>query len=429
NSSINTLGPDSGDPDAYKVADASAVVAQSIGGGGGAGGNVSDHSAVIGIIFTEVGTAVAWDNLVVVGGQGGKGGDGGRVTANVWGSGLSTAGQYSNGVLAQSVGGGGGDGGSAHAFSVTAVFGLESINIQDEVAVGGQCHDGGDDSCAGGDGDVVSVSLGDWDGIGQTVVQTSGDYSNGVLAQSVGGGGGDGGSANAYSFDFETGAAFSVGALVTVGGQGGAGGNGGDVVVTADSSVQIATNGSGARGIVAQSVGGGGGTGQGTGVYLGVDGQVTGEVDGGVAVDVGVGMTGGAGGDGAEVIVDNRGLVYTDGRDSDGVLAQSIGGGGQVGGSLGADAGDIRDHTVTAIEAIRDGDWLTADGTQAVKGGGTGGPGAHGGPSSLYQHGSVYTSGDYADGLVVQAIGGGGGIGGGSTSSTYENWLDVNIAV
>ncbi|WP_051439512.1 autotransporter outer membrane beta-barrel domain-containing protein [Bordetella petrii] len=429
NSSINTLGPDSGDPDAYKVADASAVVAQSIGGGGGAGGNVSDHSAVIGIIFTEVGTAVAWDNLVVVGGQGGKGGDGGRVTANVWDSGLSTAGQYSNGVLAQSVGGGGGDGGSAHAFSVTAVFGLESINIQDEVAVGGQCHDGGDDSCAGGDGDVVSVSLGDWDGIGQTVVQTSGDYSNGVLAQSVGGGGGDGGSANAYSFDFETGAAFSVGALVTVGGQGGAGGNGGDVVVTADSSVQIATNGSGARGIVAQSVGGGGGTGQGTGVYLGVDGQVTGEVDGGVAVDVGVGMTGGAGGDGAEVIVDNRGLVYTDGRDSDGVLAQSIGGGGGVGGSLGADEGDILDNTFNAIKAIRDGDWLTANGTLAVKVGGTGGQGGHGGPSSLYQYGSVYTSGDYADGLVVQSIGGGGGIGGGSTSSTYENWLDVNIAV
>src|SRR5690606_15591434 len=237
------------------------------------------------------------------------------------------------------------------------------------------------------------------------------------------------GSANAYSFDFETGAAFSVGALVTVGGQGGAGGNGGDVVVTADSSVQIATNGSGARGIVAQSVGGGGGTGQGTGVYLGVDGQVTGEVDGGVAVDVGVGMTGGAGGDGAEVIVDNRGLVYTDGRDSDGVLAQSIGGGGGVGGSLGADEGDILDNTFNAIKAIRDGDWLTANGTLAVKVGGTGGQGGHGGPSSLYQYGSVYTSGDYADGLVVQSIGGGGGIGGGSTSSTYENWLDVNIAV
>src|SRR5690606_9564128 len=144
NSCINTLGPDSA------VDAASGVVAQSVGGGGGAGGKVSDHSAVIGIIFTEVGTAVAWDNLVVVGGQGGKGGDGGRVTANVWDSGLSTAGQYSNGVLAQSVGGGGGDGGSAHAFAVTAVFGLESITTQDEVAVGGQCHDGGDDSCAGG---------------------------------------------------------------------------------------------------------------------------------------------------------------------------------------------------------------------------------------------------------------------------------------
>src|SRR3546814_6399673 len=142
---------------------------------------------------------------------------------------LGTEGQYSHGVYVQSVGGGGGDGGSASTFSVDAVIGVQSINVQDEAAVGGRCitSSNGDDSCAGGNGGDVSVHLGDGDGVGRTVVQTSGDYSNGVLAQSIGGGGGDGGSANAYAFDFETGAAISDDALVSVGAKGGTGGDGG----------------------------------------------------------------------------------------------------------------------------------------------------------------------------------------------------------
>ena len=78
---------------------------------------------------------------------------------------------------------------------------------------------------------------------------TNGDFSNGILAQSVGGGGGNGGVAVAAG-------AF---AAVGVGGSGGAGGAGGEVDV--DNRANIRTAGAQSHGILAQSVGGGGGNG------------------------------------------------------------------------------------------------------------------------------------------------------------------------
>src|SRR3546814_16506642 len=101
----------------------------------------------------------------------------------------------------------------------------------------------GGDRWGGGNGGGCGVHLGDGDGVGRTVVQTSGDYSNGVLAQSIGGGGCDGGSANAYAFDFETGAAISVDALVSVGAKGGKGGDGGAVNILTLEDTQIQTTG------------------------------------------------------------------------------------------------------------------------------------------------------------------------------------------
>ncbi|MCD0504891.1 autotransporter outer membrane beta-barrel domain-containing protein [Bordetella petrii] len=442
-SSIHTHGPDAPDSgndtgnggqtdgDGNKVSDASAVVAQSIGGGGGSGGSVKDQSAAVGVIFTEIGTAAVWENLVMVGGQGGNGGDGGKVDTAIWDSDVGTEGQYSHGVYAQSVGGGGGDGGSASTFSLDAVIGLQSINVQDEAAVGGRCitSDDGDNSCAGGTGGEVNVNLGDGDDAGWTVVRTSGDYSNGVLAQSIGGGGGDGGSADAYAFDFETGAAISVDALVSVGAKGGKGGDGGAVKVATLDDTRIKTTGSGARGIVAQSIGGGGGTGQGTAVFLGLEGQVTKALEAGFSVDVGVGMSGGEGGNAGQATVNNFGDIVTTGRDSDGVLVQSIGGGGGVGGSMGADEGDILDNVFNAIKALLDHNPFALNGSITVNVGGKGGTGGDGANATLHQYGAVSTSGDYADGVVVQSIGGGGGVGGGSYSQNYEDWLDLNIAV
>src|SRR5690606_25246028 len=55
-------------------------------------------------------------------------------------------------------------------------------------------------------------------------------------------------------------------------------------------------------------------------------------------LSVGVGMTGGNGGGGGTINTHASGVIQTIGADADGVLAQSIGGGGGLGGSIGADA-------------------------------------------------------------------------------------------
>ena len=96
------------------------------------------------------------------------------------------------------------------------------------------------------------------------VVTTEGAWSHGIQAQSLAGGGGNGALNIAGSFNRETGGEgpdsktqFAV--TAGVGGFGGAGADAGDAKVA--SSGAITTAGDYARGIFAQSVGGGGGTG------------------------------------------------------------------------------------------------------------------------------------------------------------------------
>ncbi len=87
-------------------------MAQSVGGGGGTGGDSTAASYSGG---RQGGVAVSVS--VAVGGSGGTGGTGGAVT--VWNDGLvATRGQDAYGVFAQSVGGGGGSGGAGDASSV-----------------------------------------------------------------------------------------------------------------------------------------------------------------------------------------------------------------------------------------------------------------------------------------------------------------------
>lgn len=71
------------------------------------------------------------------------------------------------------------------------------------------------------------------------------------------------------------------------------------------------------RGIFAQSVGGGGAGGD-------SDGKST----------IGIGGSGSMAGKGGEVSVNNQGSIYTQSTMSEGILAQSIGGGGGAGGSV-----------------------------------------------------------------------------------------------
>src|SRR5262249_60064566 len=118
---------------------------------------------------------------VTVGGSGAEGGDAKHVTVTNRAA-ISTMGDDAMGIQAQSLGGGGGNGG----FAVTGSFagpGSKSL----AATVGGQ---GG----GGGNGGRVDILAG-----GSALVETQGERSIGVQAQSVGGGGGNGGVSGAGS--------------------------------------------------------------------------------------------------------------------------------------------------------------------------------------------------------------------------------------
>ncbi|HTN83820.1 MAG TPA: hypothetical protein VL242_09050, partial [Sorangium sp.] len=109
---------------------------------------------------------------------------------------------------------------------------------------------------------------------------------------------------------------------------------------------------------------------------------------------------GGTGGAGGEVNITNTGTVNTVGDWADGIVAQSIGGGGGVGGT-----------------AVADGSQQTVSANVGV--GGQGGGGGSGGAVNIDGIGTISTQGYAAYGLLAQSIGGGGGQGGdGSNKAT-----------
>ena len=146
---------------------------------------------------------------------------------------ITTTGDRSSGISAQSIGGGGGNGGYAVAISV-GVFGSESFAL------------GGKGGSAGGAGNVFVGANG--------AIVTHGVSSDGIIAQSIGGGGGDGG----FAISATGGATYaSVG--LAFGGNGGHGNDAGTVTVF--STANITTTNDLSNGIFAQSIGGGGGNG------------------------------------------------------------------------------------------------------------------------------------------------------------------------
>ena len=333
------------------------IFAQSLGGGGGNGSG--------GFLF--------WG-----GDAGGAGGNGGNVTVDNTGD-IATYGSFSTGVLAQSIGGGGGVGGST--------------NFLPWVAVGAR---GG----SGGSAGLVTLNL---DGAG--TITTEGEFAQGVLAQSVGGGGGVGGAANGY------GAVYTV----SVGGTGGSGGSGGAVTINAtdnddrawnavtraidDTAFDILTFGEHGTGILAQSIGGGGGVG---GHARSVSGSVL------INLNVSVGGPGGVGGKGGEVDVYSDLDILSKGNDAIGILAQSIGGGGGTGGSAYSNA--------ATLEIPSEGDIPVPNLTYVAAFGGKGGSGNTSGAAHVYNGGLVATGGDGAIGILAQSVGGGGGAGGDATA-------------
>ena len=307
---------------------------------------------------------------------------------------ISTGGSNSRGILAQSIGGGGGNGGgdllgivtiggsggsagSGGTVSVTIAGAINTTGANSE-GILAQSIGGG-----GGNADATSGALaiggaGGSSGSGSDVtvsnsaaIQTGGASSHGIAAQSIGGGGGSGAAANG---------------ILTFGGSGASSGNGGHVTVTNNAGSSIITSGEMAYGIFAQSIGGGGGGG----------GNV---VSGSVLISASVGGTGGAAGSGGDVDVTNAGSITTHGGAGVGIFAQSVGGGGGNAGFSGN---------------------YTAFNLSPVGVGGSGGASGDGGNINVTNAstGTISTSGAGATAIFAQSIGGGGGNGGGAMTIT-----------
>jgi hypothetical protein len=340
----------------------SGIVAESIGGGGGRGG-----FAISAAVGTLVGVAVGF------GADGGAGGSGGIVEVNNAAR-ISVgcdACTQSNGIMASSIGGGGGTGG----FSIAAAGGLS----------GGFGLTFGGDGGTGNFAQGVKVTSNVADPLG---IQTRGSFSSGIVAQSVGGGGGNAGFAASATFSIQ-----GANANMSFGGDGGDGSRGG--VVEVGNTGNITTGGAFSHGIFAQSVGGGGGTG-------GFAGALAFSLNGAAAAAA-FGGDGGTGSDGADVTVRHTGNILTTGNQSNGILAQSIGGGGGTGGfSIGA-AGSIK--TVAAASSM----------------GGDGGDGGISGKVSVIDvNGSITTRGEQSHGILAQSVAGGGGTGGFSIAAAFS---------
>ncbi|MGF6227305.1 uncharacterized protein YhjY with autotransporter beta-barrel domain [Inquilinus ginsengisoli] len=421
--------------------DSYGVVVQSIGGGGGLGGSAMSKAVAIAIPVTGAGSQVGVAASVALGGKGGSGGAGGTAQFSLSNGGtITTNGQGSTAVLVQSVGGGGGAGGDSSASAAVLGYGALSVpkganseGLGITVSMGGSA--GG-----GGAGSAVGVALGGtatWDqtqnqgqggfdltpdqGLAPTAIVTYGDFADGLKAQSIGGGGGDAGTGSGNTQDFGTGASGAV--KVTLGSTGGSGGAGGDVQASLFAGNGITTYGSGAVGMLAQSVGGGGGTSQGGSFSLAQTYTPSTDDDEPKAptikpsVTVDLGTTGASGGAGGDVAVSVQAPITTYGGDATGVLAQSIGGGGGLAGSAGADASadnpilpDLKARQlVSQVANFFDGKPPSISTAFTLSIGGTGGAGETGGTVSVDLSAAISTAGDWANGVVAQSIGGGGG--------------------
>ncbi len=400
--------------------DAYGVFAQSVGGGGGAGGY---SLAATGVLGANQGTNRAL--TVAVGGGGGNGNNGGSVTLNRSGS-IETSGDGSYGIVAQSIGGGGGDAGGARSFSLFTRGGGQSgailvgdggINLTGggsggftvDEGLGGSGGGGsggfpiggrGDDQSQGSSSKSINISVGGNGGgasFGGTValtnvgdILTHGADAYGIFAQSVGGGGGSGGDAHSSTdnlipipipgLDDLVNEAISTKAdsyQVVVGGSAGSSGDGSQVIV--NDTGNITTESDGSYGIFAQSVGGGGGVAGNGGI--GKDGQL------------GIGGGGGAAGNGGEVDVLYNGDITTVGAGAAGIFAQSVGGGGGVAGNMDRGLKDLGLNVGKGFAFGRDG-----------------GSGGDGGVVNVTSTGNIVTGGNGADGIFAQSVGGGGGL-------------------
>jgi hypothetical protein len=405
-----------------------AMMAQSIGGGGGSGGAAKSVSAGV------------FSVSLAFGGSGSGGGDGGAAIVNAAGN-LTTYNYDSVAVVSQSVGGGGGQGGvaSAKSFGFGMPVDAEGNTVSAAVSIahggsGGAASDGGAASATNYDStshvieQAVQTSSNQTDpttgavslvtvqkGTAFAGITTFGDNSTGMLVQSIGGGGGAGGDATANSSagvlqkqlddlsDGEAPKSIDVTVDVALGGTAGGGGAGG--TATATNKGSITTFGLFADGIVVQSIGGGGGQGGSGNSKSKASGDTS------FGLNVSLGATGGAGGSGGAASAGNdaNATIVTNGDNSRGILTQSIGGGGGNGGGGGGST--------------------SASFGLSIGLGASGATGGSGGAATAWNYGTVRTEGDWSDGVMAQSIGGGGGNGGAGDSSlsvtSSEKFSDI----
>jgi hypothetical protein len=331
-------------------ADAHGLFAQSVGGGGGAGG-----FAIAGGVSTESAQVAA-----AVGGSGGGGSVSGKVTVTSTGDLIGTSGDRSYGLLAQSIGGSGGNGGFAIAGGISK---SATVNF----GMGG----GGGSGSRGGEVSVGSASS----------VATLGSGAHALFAQSVGGGGGSGGFSVVGGVSREN-AQISA----SIGGKGGGGGDA-SLVRLSSTGEAVETGGERAFGIFVQSVGGGGGDG---GFSL------AGGTGKKASINFGMGGRGGTAGEAGDVVLENDSSIFTMGGGSHAVVVQSVGGGGGAGGFAATGSLMQGSESKQVSAAI----------------GGQGGGGGNAGAVSAQNSGSIETLGTRAFGVLAQSVGGGGGDGG-----------------
>ena len=453
---------------------APAIVAQSIGGGGGNGGSSQSSSS-------SNKNAVA----ASIGGFGGGGGSGAGAYVGAGGL-ITTTGMQSSGIIAQSIGGGGGNGGSSSsqvssspgsaAAGVTAVVGnaiaaaggnssvvdaatWATQKAQDKWNPTEDVPDNGVSGAlaVGGLGGAGGTST--WVAVNSVAsIKTSGALSNGIVAQSIGGGGGNGGNATTGADGGKYSASLSVGGYGESGGSSGA--------VSVNNWGYISTTGNHAVGIYAQSIGGGGGSGGSS------SSSSTAAAGGAAAVSFGIGGWGAMGGTGSAVTINNYGAIQTSGIKSAGIYAQSVGGGGGNGGSSSVssqvaageeDSGSSEASTggTTAAGTNASSNSSTAGNTSSGENGsaagsdkgtavgmtigGFGGSGGTGGTVTVTNAGIVVTGyqstaaaiasqaglglSDGSIGIFAQSVGGGGGDGGSTTSNADGSKNSVSMAL
>ncbi|WP_281032980.1 autotransporter outer membrane beta-barrel domain-containing protein [Mesorhizobium sp. M6A.T.Ce.TU.016.01.1.1] len=363
-------------------AESKAILAQAIGGGGGC---IETGTERAGERFAAIAAAAV---AVSVGGGGGNGGSGGAVTLKADGNLISlTDATGSGGIVAQSIGGGGGNGGRT-----TSIAGAVSNGVAVNLGVGVGGGGGG-----GGEGKTVRVETGL---AGGGRIETQGFQAVGIMAQSIGGGGGNAGDTFGGAGGY--GNNVTVSATVNIGGGGGNGDFAGDVHVT--NAMSVTTTGDSSSAIVAQSIGGGGGNG---GTSTGGSANVGGGSGVNVAANFAMGGGGGTGSYGNTVDVINSGTLTTTGAFSSGIIAQSIGGGGGIGGSSTAKSYNIGGSSQTSVNVNM-------------------GLAGHGGGASearkvtVINSGLITTQGFGSSGIMAMAVGGGGGASGAASASDED---------